>query len=373
MLQVTLRRSACFGVLAAAFAAACSQPVASLRSDTSASQASVATVDVLPGDTIVGVILSGAPLHLRAVLRDVHGDTVRGRVVTWTSSDTSRLKVDASGLATAVAPGAGPVTVWATCEGVSAAALVRVVVYHNDFEQEPTGELTSADVAAAWNDPDAGVLPGRVHVVDDAVAAEGGHLLRVSYAPGVGISAGGAIWTMPLGRTYQELYVSYRVKFAPGFDFVLGSKLPGLAGGAANTGGIKPNGRDGWSGRMMWEKNGRLVQYVYHPDQPGAYGESVPYKQDKRPFMAVSDRWYYVTHHIVMNTPGQHDGLAQAWVDGRLVLSRHDFRFRDVDSFGIDAFQFSTFFGGNTPEFAATKNEQVYFDDFLISTTEPGM
>ena len=67
---------------------------------------------------------------------------------------------------------------------------------------------------------------------------------------------------------YDDLYCSYYVRFAPGFDYVKGGELPGLAGGAANTGGNKPTGRDGWSARMMWRTGGEVVQYVYHVDQP---------------------------------------------------------------------------------------------------------
>ena len=50
-------------------------------------------------------------------------------------------------------------------------------------------------------------------------------------------------------------------------DFVKGGKLPGLFGGEGNTGGGIPTGMDGFSARMMWRGSGRVVQYVYYPDQ----------------------------------------------------------------------------------------------------------
>ena len=135
--------------------------------------------------------------------------------------------------------------------------------------------------------------------------------------------------------------MSYRVRFEDGFDFVKGGKLPGLIGGTGNTGGNRPNGSDGWSGRMMWRRGGDAVQYVYHPDQPGIYGEDFRWERRFEP-----GRWHTVEHRFVMNDPRKHDGILQAWFDGQEALYVDDLRFRDVDSFAIDQFYTSTFFGG---------------------------
>jgi hypothetical protein len=360
--------------LVAGLLGACSHPLSPIRHDPGTPpHGTVQTVEVLPADTQAAVVLSGTPLRLTAVLRDVNGDTLRNRPVTWTSADPRRLTVDASGVVTARVAGA-PVRVTATAEGVTGGATLNVVLYRNDFEQDPVGALTETQLHTTWNGAEADLFEGRAAIVDGAEALGAGHSLRINYPRGgVGIPGGGAVWLLPLGGSYREVYASYRFRFGPGFDFVLGGKLPGLAGGAGNTGGNRPNGRDGWSGRMMWEATGRLVQYVYHPDQEGPFGDSMPWRQEGRVVRAVPDRWYQVVHRVVMNTPGQKDGVFQAWLDGRLVLDRRDLRFRDVDSFGIDTFQFSTFFGGNEPKHASTRDERMYFDDFVVSTAPPAM
>ncbi len=58
-------------------------------------------------------------------------------------------------------------------------------------------------------------------------------------------------------------------------------------------------------------------------DQPSNFGED--FRWDDGPggtwSTFESDRWYHIQHRIVMNTPGVHDGIAQAWLDGVLVLS----------------------------------------------------
>ena len=43
-------------------------------------------------------------------------------------------------------------------------------------------------------------------------------------------------------------------------------------------------------------------------------------------------------------------------------------RFRDIDTFAIDGFWLATFFGGGDDTWNATKDEYLYFDDFVIST-----
>jgi hypothetical protein len=171
---------------------------------------------------------------------------------------------------------------------------------------------------------------------------------------------------MRLGR-FDDLYCSYYVRFEPDFGFVKGGKLPGLAGGAGNTGGRKPNGTDGWSARMMWLARGEVVQYVYHVDQPGDYGQNFHWDRGGQRFFRPG-AWHRVEHRIAINTPGERDGIVQGWFDGALALDRRNVRFRDVNAFAIDLFAFSTFFGGSDETWAPVKDEHVSFDDFVVAT-----
>ena len=67
-----------------------------------------------------------------------------------------------------------------------------------------------------------------------------------------------------------------------------------------------------------------------------------------------------------MNTPGKRDGRLQAFFDDQLVLKMDTIRFRDTDTFSIDGFLFSTFFGGGDSSWQTTAEETVYFDNFQI-------
>jgi hypothetical protein len=330
----------------------------------------VASVSVTPSTATLTVLPAGQTLQLQAVPLDAQKRPLSGRAVAWASDDPQRVRVDASGRVTAVR-GTGLVRVTATIQGVQGAALVSAVVYRNDFTGQAPGPLTRAALDATWNTPAAGhgVAERRVEIVSGTEAFQGGESMRIAFPKGaVGPDAGGALWVLPLGGSYRELYASYRVRFGPGFRFAQGGKLPGLAGGTGNTGGIRPTGLDGWSGRVMWAPAGRMLQYVYHPDQAGDFGEGMPWIAADRRVVLVPNRWYHVETRVVMNSPGQRDGTVQTWVDGAPVLERGGLRFRDTPAWGIDAFHVTTFFGGSDPSWAAQRDEVVYFDDFVIAT-----
>ena len=61
----------------------------------------------------------------------------------------------------------------------------------------------------------------------------------------------------------------------------------------------------------------------------------------------------------------------QAWLDGTQVLDVNNIRFRDAETFAIDGFYFSTFFGGSGDQWNTSKDEVAFFDDFRISVPNP--
>ncbi|MCK5831513.1 MAG: hypothetical protein KAH20_14555 [Methylococcales bacterium] len=240
--------------------------------------------------------------------------------------------------------------------------------FHLNFSTNSLGEYNDTDIKRDW----LGVLwanpNGRVNVVKE----NENQFLRVDYPKGgVGPDEGGAQWKVDLmsafGITYNELYISYKLRFSNGFNPVKGGKLPGLIGGEGNTGGNPSNGYNGWSARMMWRKKTAAVFYVYHADMQGNYGDDYSWGGSEKKLFPAGE-WIQVEHHIVMNTPGNKDGILQGWYNGKLVLNKHNMRYRHVDSFAIDGFYFSTFFGGSGSGWAPTRDETIDFDDFIFST-----
>jgi len=264
------------------------------------------------------------------------------------------------------------------------------VIYENNFDDDPTGVYTEANLDADWKTPpgENGVEEGRISIVDGADAFSG-KSMAVQYPEGLHRPQNtGGQWQLEFDHGYNEMFVEYRVKFGEGFDFVRGGKLHGLYGGEGNTGGNRPDGTDGFSARMHWRTDGstgspltdtglaNMTQYLYHPDQPDDTGDDFRWDDSGNGDWELfeSGRWYHLRHRVVMNTVvdgvGQHDGIVQGWLDGEMVFDVRNIRFRDVTTFDIDGFYFSTFFGGTGERWNTSKDEVAFFDDFLITVPE---
>jgi hypothetical protein len=215
-----------------------------------------------------------------------------------------------------------------------------------------------------WNN---GLDEGRATIVEE----RGARFLRVTYPAGqFGPSDAGVQFVVPLAQGHDEVFLSYRVRFGEGFQFVKGGKLPGMVGGTRPTGCLKDLSEveGGFSARMMWRRNGAVVQLMYTSALANLCGDDFPYTVGGRAGSFVPGEWQQVRHRLRMNTPGQSDGVVQAWLDGSLALDRHDVAFRgSAYNFLVDAIYFSTFFGGSDATWAPTSDQTVDYDDFVIS------
>ncbi len=242
--------------------------------------------------------------------------------------------------------------------------LLRAQQYSSDLNDHPTGSYTEALMSSDFGDVQLlNNLGDRFNIIEGSEAYDG-KALRVSYLAGeVGASNSGGQFFAFL-QPEEEYYLEYYIKFGDDFDFQLGGKLPGLSGGESNSGGNKPDG-DGWSARLMWRENGKLVVYLYHMDQPTSYGEDFELNRSAEP-----GSWHRITQRVKVNTGNNNDGILQVWFDGELVLLRTNIRFRNNNQAPVDHFFFSTFYGGNTPEWAPDRDGYVYFDNFRIGTNK---
>ncbi len=152
-----------------------------------------------------------------------------------------------------------------------------------------TGQAGSYDVKR-WKQDWAGckfedgIAEGHASLIQDM----GRNWLRITCAPNqIGPEKGGIGWRWPFEGN-KQIELSYIVRFDKEFEFVKGGKLPGLCGGPESvTGGRPANGKNGFSARIMWRRDGRGEAYLYHMDQPDKYGESLPFPDNFR-FPSVS-------------------------------------------------------------------------------------
>lgn len=174
----------------------------------------------------------------------------------------------------------------------------------------------------------------------------------------------GFFWSSPFTDAQNEMYFSYDIKFKPGFEWVKGGKIPGLTGGRFVSGMI-PSPTDGFSVRMMWKENGKLTFYVYHQNQSDIYGDSYLWGN----FAFTSGKWYNITIRVVLNTVKDgialNNGILEGFIDGKLLFQKKDFKFRSLESIKIENMNIGSFFGGNTPDWAATRDESIDMDNFV--------
>lgn len=214
-----------------------------------------------------------------------------------------------------------------------------------------------------------GIKEGRVEVI----RADEKSWLRVNYAKGeIGPDKNGADWRWPFGdRERAEL--KYTMRFSRDFDFVKGGKLPGLSGGPENISGGKPaDGKNGFSARLMWRRDGRGEAYVYHAQQSSNYGDSFSFPSD---FRFPKGQPIKVRIVVRMNHPNRNDGLLQVWIGlpGKvesLVVDKPDMQWRATDQFGVDSIYFDTFYGGGDKSWAPTNNGFAEFTDIAVSSID---
>ncbi len=234
-----------------------------------------------------------------------------------------------------------------------------------DFGGLPLGPATREALMGLWQSPKWASPGGRAFIVEDA---ERGKVLRVLYPKGgVGPGENGMQFLADLPPA-DEYYLSYRLKFEEGFDFKLGGKLPGLtSGGGTFTGGRRPAEGEGWSTRYMWGRGGRGTVYFYSVDMPGKWGQGL--RLEGLTFQPGV--WHRLTQRIRLNTGDRKDGILEVWFDGKKVYESHEMRFRLGDRGRIDSFYFSTFHGGNSPDWGPTVDCAARFDDIQITVEPP--
>lgn len=243
------------------------------------------------------------------------------------------------------------------------------------FEDLPAG---TAYIERAWQKDGFNVAwtqsMDKNSMVDTAFAYEGSKSLRVTYPEGsFGPDQNGGQAKLML-NPQNEYYASYKLRFSENFSWGgdhEGGKLPGLAGGENCSGGQSCEGSNGFSARYMWRKGGKAVLYLYHMDKPHKWGDDreLKYPDGSEVFFPKGE-WVHMTERVkinsVSNGKANPDGEVQVWFNGQEVLNLKGLRFVNNQD-KVDNFYFSTFHGGNSPDWAPENTCWIWYDDLVIS------
>lgn len=170
----------------------------------------------------------------------------------------------------------------------------------------------------------------------------------------------------------KEYYLDYQVRFQGDFEWVKGGKLPGLVGGA-HTSGCTKIVPDGWSARFMWKESGNANLYMYEQNRRSGCGDSYSLSETA---VFSKNQWVRVTQRVVINTPGQRDGMVEVWIEGAKRLSMPKFELRGnvgADVALVDAVSLQTFYGGSSQSWAPPKDTHADFSEFHVLDSLPSL
>ncbi|MDB5049834.1 MAG: hypothetical protein JWO30_2905 [Fibrobacteres bacterium] len=168
----------------------------------------------------------------------------------------------------------------------------------------------------------------------------------------------------------NEYYLDYEVSFESGWAWVKGGKLPGLVGGA-HTSGCEPIVQDGWSARFMWHEGGGAHFYYYHQNRANDCGDVINFSGS--PTLKTTG-WNRITEHVVVNTPGQSNGSAEAWFNGKKVITLGNIKWRGnvaATVAMVDQVSLQTFYGGSTNDWAPSQTTHSQFNGFVVRKDLP--
>lgn len=154
-------------------------------------------------------------------------------------------------------------------------------------------------------------------------------------------------------------------------------KLFGVYGGGDAYGGNvagRPgcsNPEGGWASRITHGRNNRVDIYSYHQNRNTSCRSGN--KQFGRTFVSRQSlplgRWVTFRHEIVMNTPGNSDGVVRLWMDGSRLLDIGGLMYqRDSARYGIKGWSLWNALGGscNSSAFFPTSNFSVWYRDLRV-------
>lgn len=236
--------------------------------------------------------------------------------------------------------------------------------WRDDWTSGAEGEAAQRLMTAS-HDPELGFEPLQGKALR-VVIPEGGHSgsnLRHQFA-------------QTLGSEPEELYFRYYLRLAESWQpRVQGGKLPGLAGtyGRAGWGGRMSDGFNGWSMRGSFAVAvpapnplaGLLPvgTYAYFGDMSGRYGATWHWN---RAALGVLERnrWYCIEQHVRLNSPEQHDGVLEVWIDGRKAFQKRDILYRKTPELRIEEIWMNVYHGGTA---RAAQDLHLYIDSVVAA------
>jgi len=302
------------------------------------------------------------------------------------------------------------------CGGCTIAGLNNIdVLYFQDFEDDALGYYQRADLDEDFPDNFIDYRWDKCQIVNDYTNGKVTKFIRLNYPAGIyGIpTVTGANFRMFLGpfedhlglpgfdeSTYgKEMYMSYDIKFSPGFEWRLEGKFNSLLGGKWWYQDDPANGTNWFYSGAVWKDNGIPAFYLYYPDEPYPDGSTsfqwgnpdnswlsmtkveYAYNNNGQPFFMEDhnkEQTHNLTFRVVMNTvnangTGNYDGIVEGFFDGVLISQIKNVLFRTTEDLYINLLSFGSHMGGLLPQYAPSQDQYLEMDNVILYKFKSGI
>lgn len=212
--------------------------------------------------------------------------------------------------------------------------------------------LTAADLQARFGGTDWGLLDNARVVEIKGDPARQAIEVRLAKAPNAAGSADprsgmGFTWAPKGLERTSSACLAYSVLLPPDFEFAKGGRLPGLLA----TGQSQSAATPGQAFRNGWRDNGDLEVRAQLP----GWSDARPLNSERRDYALQRGRWTALEQEIVLNTPGQSNGILRVWADGALRFEKTDLALRDNADVRISGV------AAEAQSIAAAKDRKLWF------------
>ena len=155
--------------------------------------------------------------------------------------------------------------------------------------------------------------------------------------------------------------LTYAVRLSPEMKLGNGGLLPGLVGGRDS---VEPS----FSTRIRWQRDGRLDLRLQSEDSERS--QALAISQDI--LRLAPGQWTRIDQEVVLNRPGQADGVVRVWVDGDLKLEKRGIVVRkEADSRILGVGSTISYVGRDVPKAANGGDAVVDVTPYVVRWPSP--
>jgi len=116
----------------------------------------------------------------------------------------------------------------------------------------------------------------------------------------------------------------------------------------------------------MWGIGGKIALYIYDQSRLINNNPCGVYTLSKDVVLKIG-QWQQLRLYIRLNSNStQSDGIAELWIDRKLIIQRTGIPFRGENAATVDHILFSTFYGGSDASWAPSKTTYIRFDNITL-------